>query len=212
MNAPFLLFAVLPILIIAVMGDWDKITATCCGIAAAIASIAVEKTIGQEFALHGFPLMGGLRAFLLFGFTEELLKYASLTTASCLTNKGRWAVQASIFCGVGFASIENFLYTSGFWHALGATESFSALSLLRFFMPFMMHVAAGALLASGYCIRGFRPIGGLFLATAYHGTYDAMLGTSSQAGITIAYLLILGGFVTSAFIYRNASGSKTEGS
>jgi RsiW-degrading membrane proteinase PrsW (M82 family) len=131
MNAPFLMFAVLPVLVVITLGAWDKIIPTCCGIGAAIASFCVETPIDHAFTAYGLPLTGGQKAFILFGLTEEGLKYLSLAMASRLHQSGRQVVQNGIFCAIGFASVENLLYTMGFWRALGDTGAFGAASLLR---------------------------------------------------------------------------------
>lgn len=208
MSAPFLLFSILPVLVVVIMAGWDKTILACCGMGAAIASYAIETAVDHALVARSVHLTDGLLAFLLFGFTEEATKYVALGMTATFNRVGRQVVQASIFCAIGFASVENFLYISGFWHALGDSEAFSVLSLLRFFMPFMMHLVNGPILVSGHCIKRFRPLGGLFLATLFHGTYDATLMTPSPYAFKTAYLLIVGGFVVSALIYRNANDGK----
>ncbi len=204
MNAPLLLFSILPILTVATIGDRDKTIPTFCGVAAAIAALFIEREIIATFDFYRLSITAGIRAFVVFGATEEILKYLTLSVGWGLSRGGRAVVQASIFSAIGFASIENFLYMSGYWRAFGDSDAFTAHSLLRFFMPFMMHLTAGPILMSGYSIQQFRPVGGLTLAMLYHGTYDAILMLSSPFALRGAYLLIIGGFVVSALIYRNA--------
>ena len=40
-------------------------------------------------------------------------------------------LRASVFCGIGFASVENVLYTASFWESLGSSDAFQIASLLR---------------------------------------------------------------------------------
>ena len=204
MEIAFLLFAALPVLAVAIAGDRDKVVATCCGIGAALAAYGVETTINDFLAAHSLRLFNGLKMFAMIGFVEEFLKYLTLAWFLGLSEGGRAVVSKSVFCAIGFACAENFLYTSGFWHHLDNPDVSKILSLLRFFMPFMMHVTAGPILVSGHCIKGFRPVGGLVLATLYHGTYDFILTTPWDDAQRVAYLLIVGGLFTSALIYRNA--------
>jgi RsiW-degrading membrane proteinase PrsW (M82 family) len=204
LEVAFLLFAALPVLVVAIAGDWDKTYAICCGVGAAVASLGVETTVNDILLTHDLKVGVGLKTFALTGLVEELLKYLSLAWFIGLSQGGRTVVSRSVFCAIGFACTENFLYTSGFWHTLDNTDVSKLLSLLRFFMPFMLHVTAGPILVSGHCIKGFRPVAGLVLASIYHGTYDFILATPWHDAQRIAYILIVGGLVTSAIIFRKA--------
>jgi hypothetical protein len=97
-----------------------------------------------------------------------------------------------VFCGIGFASVENVLYTAGFWESLGSSDAFQIASLLRFFLPFTMHILAGPPLLSGYVIQGFRPIAGVCIATMFHGLYDASLaaGLAPLVAVKITCFLL----------------------
>src|SRR5260370_4249270 len=208
MNVLFLLFAVLPIIVVIMLGSWDDFTPTCCGIAAAVLSIRVETSIYYAFTEYRLHLTFGQQAFALFGFPEEILKYLSLAMVSQLNASGRRVVKNGIFCGIGFASIENFLYTVGFLHSIADTGVFAAASLLRFFLPFMMHSVTGPILVSGHCIKGFRPVGGISLAVLFHGTYDTVASSSSLNTVGIEVIFLLFGFVAAALIYRNAKDTR----
>lgn len=205
LHVAFLLFAALPVLVVSITGDRNKIVTTLCGVAAAGASYAVETLLIGGLTASGIRISIGLEAFVVIALPEEGLKYLALAVIVGFATSGKQIVINSVFCALGFASAENFLYTIGLRQVHGTTDLFSLLSLFRFFMPFMMHVAAGPLLVSGHCIRGWRPLAGLALALVFHGAYDAVLMLSWPASLRIAYLLIIAGLIASAFVYRHAT-------
>jgi RsiW-degrading membrane proteinase PrsW (M82 family) len=152
MNILFILFACLVPTVVMLLGGLERFTLCCYGAVAAFAAWMIEKILFAFGAAAGLEFNGAFQAFFIFGLIEEVSKYAFLQMLPRVENGGREAVKAAIFCAIGFASLENVLYTDRLRALHGPSGTFTALLLVRFCLPYMMHVANAPLLVSGYCV------------------------------------------------------------
>jgi RsiW-degrading membrane proteinase PrsW (M82 family) len=199
-----LILSVVPILMVLLLGNWDDTILVCCGIGAAVAASVVEIAAERGLFATGLEVPLAARTFLLVALVEEYLKYQAVLIRCGPTVKPSGLMKASVLCALGFGSIENFLYISGFVTTLNGNYLVAA-SLSRFFLPLTMHIAIAPTLISGLCIKSFKPAAGITLATLFHGLYDYLSYSPSSNSIRIAYVVIaIGGFI-SATIYKKSS-------
>jgi hypothetical protein len=199
-----LLLSVFPILMVLLLGKWDDAVVVCGGIAAAIPASIIEIAADRNLLSMGLELSLAAKSFFFFAAVEEFLKYQVIALRYQRPFEPRRLVKASVLCAIGFGSTENFFYVTGFLHSLNQNDLI-ALSMLRIFMPFLLHLTTAPVLILGLWMKPFRPIAGITLAILIHGSYDFLVFSGEPNNMRIAYIILLFAGVTSAIIYRKSA-------
>ena len=196
MNFLFLAFAVGPIVVV-LLSNEQYIRPTICGVTAALTASFVETYIIAYLGSRGV----GTTNFV-FALTEEMLKFALLSTTSIRSGPSNRALVAGALCGLAFGCTENFGYTIGFWQNSVETSQAIMFSIMRFLLPLAMHVTAGPILTVCLLRKDWAPMIGLVAATLYHWGYNSGLTSQTPVGFTLSILMIFGGFIASSLIYK----------
>lgn len=196
-----------PAILVLFLGARQSALLLISGAAAAIGAAILEIGIVHTVGVYGLAFSAGGKAFLLFALPEEVFKYFATTSVISDSVSSRTLVKSAVVVAVGFASVENCIYVYGFTNTMTEITASKA-TLFRLLLPFSMHLIGAPILVCGHVIRNFKPVGGIFLAVMFHGTYDALALGNTVIAVQLSYLVMVLGFMSAGIVYRKAAGDE----
>ena len=159
-----------------------------------------EKSILQQF----------IKAFVVVAFVEEFSKYVLVRFGAQRNkefNEPFDGIVYAVMVSMGFATLENVLYTFQYGAATGITRAFTAVPAHATFAILMGYYMGKAKFSSN---KKTLNLFGLFAATIFHGAYDFFLFIDFVPGIaTGAFVsLIIGIILSNKAIKRHQKNSK----
>ncbi|HPH68629.1 MAG TPA: PrsW family intramembrane metalloprotease [Kofleriaceae bacterium] len=182
---------------------------TLSAVAAIIGGLIVDSVV-KNVAMppHGFAA-AAFKAFIIAGLVEEVCKFGAMRIA--VWNKADFdermdGIVYASRAALGFALVENMLYMFSQRELGTAMLVFVLRACLSVPGHMMWTGIAGAFAARRrFDQRGTGTLGGLFVATLFHGLFDfsifAMAPLSESIGDAAAVLLV-GPFVLTYVVYR----------
>jgi RsiW-degrading membrane proteinase PrsW (M82 family) len=165
--------------------------ALAAGGLATIPAVLLESVVGADALLKGDALAIGVGAFFLVGPIEELCKFLAVYKTVYREPDFNEPLDGVIYAAtasLGFSAVENIFYILSF----GAD-----IALLRAILATPLHFTVGAIWGAAlgrakFAARGQIGLilGGLVVASAFHGGYDFLLSLDS-AGATLLAIVVL---------------------
>ena len=185
----FLLGATISLLITLILGS----------IASILIPVTDAKSIFQQF----------LKAFISVALVEEFSKYIIVkfyAQENKEFNEPFDGIVYAVMVSMGFAAVENILYTYQYGFEVGFVRAFTAVPAHATFGIIMGYFMGKAKFSKN---RVHLNLLGLLLATLFHGSYDFFLFINFIPGISIGAFvsLIIGIFLSRKAIKRHQNSS-----
>ncbi len=196
------------------------IKALFAGILTVIPAVIIEKVLTGLSPLGDGLAYAGYTAFVVAGFTEELMKFLAFYFFFWKDknfNEKFDGIVYAVYISLGFAAIENILYVFTGGVGVGIVRALTAVPAHALF-GIMMGYYFG-LARFNATLRSLNLILAFLLPFVFHGLYDFILMSNSQLLLTVfiplfAYFWVMGfrkmSRLSDASIFRNNSGRRTD--
>lgn len=163
------------------------ITSILSGIMNAIFSVTDSKSVFQQF----------IKAFLVVALVEEFSKYIIVRYSAQPNKEFKHSFDGIVYAvavSLGFATLENILYTFQYGMSTGVIRAFTAVPAHATFAILMGYYMGKAKFSNK---KNQHNLLGLLLAIVFHGLYDFFLFINFIPGISVgAFIsLIVGGIL-----------------
>lgn len=194
------------------------VKALFAGVLTVIPAVLIEKVmtglspVGEGMANAGFT------AFVVAGFTEELMKYLAFYfffRKDKNFNEKFDGIVYAVYISLGFATIENILYVFTGGVGVGIVRALTAVPAHALFGIVMGYYFGLARFESRF--RSLNLILAFLLPFLFHGLYDFILMSNSQLLLTVfiplfAYFWVMGfrkmSRLSDASVFRGNSGER----